>query len=260
MNKELTVILPCAGEGKRLGLSYPKELFEIKDNFKLIDFSLSHIKYFINKENNLTIKIVVVVNPYKISVFQYVKEKLPEIDVKYTFFNDSYYEWAGSVYSANEYFTENNFVLLPDSVIVLDNQNPFENNNLTLIESAYNNLQERDVVFGTIFCNEKDKIKNLGACFVKNKKVLKFQDKPKKNLAKFNAFWGCYGFKKTISKEIYNFLKNSIKHKYQNYEKKTFYPFGSFDINYYCDLGTWESIEKFKASLILERFLRYNRF
>ena len=44
MKKELdsclTVILPCAGEGNRLGLTTPKELYEIIPGKRLIDFSL----------------------------------------------------------------------------------------------------------------------------------------------------------------------------------------------------------------------------
>ena len=41
---EMTVILPAAGSGQRLGLDYPKELFEIVPGKKLVDFSLDHIQ------------------------------------------------------------------------------------------------------------------------------------------------------------------------------------------------------------------------
>jgi UDP-N-acetylglucosamine pyrophosphorylase len=40
---KITIILPCAGSGSRLGLSEPKELFEISPEIRLIDFSSAHI-------------------------------------------------------------------------------------------------------------------------------------------------------------------------------------------------------------------------
>ena len=36
---DLTVILPCAGEGTRLSLPYPKEVHSIEKNKSLIDYS-----------------------------------------------------------------------------------------------------------------------------------------------------------------------------------------------------------------------------
>ena len=51
--KRVTIILPCAGEGKRLGAKGPKELFEIYPGKKLIDYSLEHIKAFNNRVGGL---------------------------------------------------------------------------------------------------------------------------------------------------------------------------------------------------------------
>ena len=46
---KLTVILPCAGQGTRLDLSYPKEIHSIEKSKSLIDFVtksvIKRIKY-----------------------------------------------------------------------------------------------------------------------------------------------------------------------------------------------------------------------
>ena len=40
---DLTVILPCAGEGTRLSLPYPKEVHSIEKNKSLIAVSYTHL-------------------------------------------------------------------------------------------------------------------------------------------------------------------------------------------------------------------------
>lgn len=256
MNTNLSVILPCAGEGKRLGLDYPKELYEIDKGFKLIDFSLSHITHHLRKNENVDkINVITVIKEGKESVFEYIKERLFPIMVTKVYFDDKYFEWPGSVYSANNYFSENNFVLLPDSVIILSKDNPFERTSFSLIELVNKRLEFNKSVFGAIYCNETERIKNLGACKIADGFVREFQDKPKRSLQRFNAFWGCYGFKKDTAKHLYTFLKNSVRHKYQDYKKSCLYPINSFEIESYYDLGTWESIKKFKDSKVLPIFL-----
>ncbi len=79
---DLTIILPCAGSGSRLGLDYPKELYEIWQGVKLIDFSLMHFKKFIPKFSKRNLIIAVVISRSKIKVFEYIKKKLPGINVK----------------------------------------------------------------------------------------------------------------------------------------------------------------------------------
>ncbi|MCP5049152.1 MAG: hypothetical protein GY940_18430, partial [bacterium] len=73
-DKKITVILPCAGEGSRMGLETPKELFEIFPGndaagksakgkpVKLIDFSLEHIRAFPDRR---ALRVAVVVRPWK---------------------------------------------------------------------------------------------------------------------------------------------------------------------------------------------------
>ena len=150
-DKELTIILPCAGDGRRLGLNTPKELFEIVPGTRLIDFSLKHILAAHQKEK---IIIAVVVRPWKTEVVGYVSRQLPGIPVETVMFNDNYQEWPGSVYSAKDLFSKNNLVLLPDSFLSLSAHSNLENlsinhcNGKTLVELVEDALSRCKVVFG----------------------------------------------------------------------------------------------------------------
>ena|GEM_PF-954846 len=270
MAKEtLTVILPCAGEGSRLNLKSPKELFEIAPGVRLIDFSLNHIRAIYDKEGkrNLTsasikMKVAVVTRPWKMEVAEYVSQRLrrlPGITVETVMFNDSYSEWPGSVYSASESFSENNLVLLPDSCLGLS-EGPsctlsistcFNEKGETLVESVLNALKKYKLVFGSIECTEKKILKQLGAMRVEAGEVSAFQDKPKKNIEQYNSFWGCYGFRKEYGRAIYDFLIQSVQHRPVSLKEQPFYPVGTIPLHSYRDLGTWENIRRFRRDCFI---------
>jgi len=234
-----------------LSLIYSKELHEIKPDAKLIDFALNHIKTYISKfpKNKKKLSIIIVITSKKKDVFDYVKDQLPDLEVIKVLFNTSYFEWAGSVYSAYKRFSENNLVLLPDSFLSLSDKNPYETNSgKTLIELCEESLKKSRVVFGYIKSLENKKLSNLGAMFVESNKILRFQDKPKKNFHLFNSYWGCYGFRKSVSFELYKFLSESIKKDTTDVKRQSFYPPFGFKIKSYIDLGTWESIDTFLLS------------
>jgi 2-C-methyl-D-erythritol 4-phosphate cytidylyltransferase len=47
----LNIILPCAGKGSRLGLSYPKEIHQIDHDVRLIDLSLLDYAFHTEKKS-----------------------------------------------------------------------------------------------------------------------------------------------------------------------------------------------------------------
>lgn len=252
---DLTIILPCAGTGSRLGLTIPKELYEFYPDVKLIDFSLMHIKKFISSCTNKKLKVAVVIRQSKIKVYDYVKATLPDIDVYPVDFNESYHEWAGSVYSAKNIFSKNNIVLLPDSVIQVIQKNPYYSlSGQTLIELMIQSLENNHVCFSYIDCLDKNKLKHFGAMKITEGKIIDFQDKPINNFSNYNAFWAAYGFQKKSAKNLYEFLAHSIKHEKVDYTKETFYPALGIKLYSYTDLGTWESINNFKTSFNREFF------
>jgi hypothetical protein len=246
MIKNLSVILPCAGSGTRLGLDFPKELYEIYDGFKLIDFSLNHILAFLDKNPEINLKIIAVTTPSKKTILDYIKKKVKGKNVINVFFNEKYYEWAGSVYSAASHFEENNIVLLPDSSMRLSMANVyFDDKGKTLIEKMIDSLNNSMVSFAYKMCRDIERLSKLGSLYVYDSKIYLFQDKPDDNVRNYNAFWASYGFNKCCAKELYLFLKESILHNKPEFEKQVFYPSGGFEIADYHDLGTWESINSF---------------
>lgn len=243
MTDSITIILPCAGGGKRLGLTTPKELFEIFNGTHLIDYSLGHIRAAHAKQLDIT--VAVVARPWKRGVAAYVAENLPDIPVTMVMFNDDYSEWPGSVLSAERFFSEKNLVLLPDSYLALKNTETDQQGN-TLVELMCRELQDNRAVFGTVACDDPDLLSQLGAVAVENGKIVRFQDKPEQDQDQFNGFWGSYGFRKEFGESLYKYLIQSVRHQPLPLEEQPFHPAGAVPIDYYRDLGTWERVRAFR--------------
>ena len=251
-DNRLTVILPCAGQGSRLGLKTPKELFEIVPGIRLIDFSLQHILAVAQKKN-IHITAAVVIRPGKSEVAEYVSQRLPGIAVKTVMFNPRYQEWPGSVYSAQEVFSKNNLVLLPDSYLSLMTPSrektiaTRDSRGKTLAESVSEALSRSKVVFGCIECRDGERLKTLGAVKIEKGIVTALRDKPQpgKQRESFNGFWGCYAFTKKYGKPLYDFLISSVHHRSLPLTGQPFYPPGVIPVADYYDLGTRENIERF---------------
>jgi hypothetical protein len=252
---DFTVILPCAGEGNRLGLGTPKELFEISPGVCLIDFSLNHILAAYEKITT-AIKVAVIIRPWKKEVAEYVSRRLPGITVETVLFDGAYREWPGSVYSASGVFSHYNLVLLPDSCLRLREgrgcsmDTCFDERGKALVELVSEALETFRVVFGSVACTEPEILKNLGAMRVEGSRVIGFQDKPLQDICLFNSFWGCYGFRQESGKSLYEFLIQSVHHEAVSFKNQPFFPPGAVPLYSYQDLGTWESIERFRFDCV----------
>lgn len=251
----LRVILPCAGEGNRLGLDTPKELFEIVPGTRLIDFSLHHIAAASERaaSGGFRLKVAVVVRPWKEAVKGYVSRKLPGITVETVLFNETYREWPGSVYSASGVYSDRNLVILPDSCLRLREGAScgrdvcFDEEGKTLVELVSGALEKYGAVFGSVSCTDPGVLRHLGAMRVEGERVTAFQDKPTRDIGRFNSFWGCYGFRGEYGKSLYDFLIQSVDHRAVSLENQPFYPVGIVPLHSYGDLGTWETINRFRS-------------
>ncbi len=248
---DLTIILPCAGSGARLGLANPKELFEIVPNLRLIDLSLAHIRAA-PAGLLLQARLAVVIRGWKQEVVDYVRQKLPEVKVDAVMFDDAFREWPGSIYSAREVFSRYNLVMLPDSLLNLGCSKAQElpvcrdADGFSLVEVVVDALLKHKLVFGYVQCSYPSVLKNLGALRVKNGLVTGFQDKPRQSFEHYNGFWGCCAFRKEVGKALYNFLIRSVLHQPVSLEAQPFYPPGAIPLASYQDLGTWDAIKKFR--------------
>ncbi|MEN8223710.1 MAG: hypothetical protein ABFR36_10720 [Acidobacteriota bacterium] len=252
--KGVTIILPCAGEGKRLGAAGPKELFEIYPGKKLIDYSLEHIKAFNNSkkksELDVGLSVIIVIKPGKESVFHHVSEMLPTINVNYVMFNNYFREWPGSVYSAGSEFSEMNIVLLPDTFVKFGSNDLIytDGDGETLISKAVEKLNEEKVVFGVTKSLDHEMISSLGAVRVDKDRIVKFRDKPTEDIDQYNGFWGVYGFRESDARRLYDFLIDSVERGGKKDHLLNELNPGVFYIDTYYDLGTVDSVAKFIGS------------
>jgi hypothetical protein len=255
-DNRITIILPCAGEGSRLALQTPKELFEIEPGVRLVDYSLRHI-LAAARQDKFQITAAVVIRPGKFDVVDYVSQRLAGITVETVMFDSNYREWPGSVYSAKGVFSENNLVLLPDSYLSLtapgrDNHpDTTDSRGKTLVETVLAALSRYKVVFGCIPCKDPQRLKNLGAVRIEKNVITAFRDKPPPGEQSeiLNGFWGCYAFKKSEGKALYDFLIRAVRQEPLPLTGQPFNLPGVIPVAEYYDLGTWEIIETFRKEM-----------
>ena len=104
----LTVILPCAGEGTRLSLPYPKEVHSIEKNKSLIDYSFDLFSNYGRRD----VEFVITLNENKTELVKYLSRYKSRFNISFTFFNPAETEYTGSIKSAKHLFGEKNLVLL----------------------------------------------------------------------------------------------------------------------------------------------------
>jgi hypothetical protein len=251
---DLTVILPSAGLGVRLGLDRPKELMEVHQEMPIIQFALQHVLEAV-KTSEINLKVVLVIRPGKEIVVDYVRNFLPlEVFVKVVYTDPQLMEWPGSIYSASREFSVHNLVLLPDSFLALSKADRLRNEkNKTLLEIAVSCLDRSRLCLGVCKCEDPDILCRLGAVQQNaDGWIEKFQDKPDAPDS-YNGFWGCFAFHETIADELHDFLIESVKHSNPDYLKQPFYPALGFPLADYADLGTWTSIERFRKRYPVEK-------
>jgi len=235
---DLTVILPCAGKGSRLGLPFSKEIYSVEKDKSLIDYTFDLFKDFGRKD----IHFIVTINESKLDLVEYLKKYKDRYNITFTFFNPNEKEYTGSIKSAKHLFGEKNLVLLPDSFFTLKKTQ-------NLLDITSNSLNET----GFTFFFKKEKSESMlctkGALIIsKDNLVLDYEDKPQENIARFNAFWGSFAFRKRTFDTCIEFMeKSTLNHniKLDEIKNTPIYLSKGIEINEYYDLGTWQEIYKF---------------
>lgn len=249
---KLSVILPCAGEGRRLGASGPKELHEAEPGIPLIQYSLDLLMQT-PPELAAKTQVVVVIRSGKESVVSRVIEQLEGtvMRVVAVSFDPELHEWPGSIHSAREHFSESNVVLLPDSFLVLSSLDRSawlrRGVRVTLLEGMIEALSYHSLVFGVKRSHDEAELRQFGALMLdEDARVSGLQDKPT-DVRAFNAIWCCLGFQRSIAGELHPMLMQSLTsglHENMCGQSACF-PAGSIDVQEYFDLGTPERIERF---------------
>lgn len=226
----MNVIMPCAGSGLRLGLPYPKELHFISEKTALIDLSFEKLLPY----KDIVDSVTIILSPAKGTLIEYLSRWSKDFHIRFCYFNDNYFEWAGSILSSEPDFGDKNVVLLPDSFIL-------EDANLSLVGTFDAMLDEHDVVFAYRPELDKRKYMNLGALNVTDGKVTAFCDKPKNQLERFNGYWCSFGFGREFGRPLLELMTRSIqRHDVDINELGA--SIGCFPVRDYIDLGVWPNV------------------
>ncbi len=227
----LNVILPCAGEGKRLGLPYPKEIHQIANDLSLIDLSLRLVHPHRERIGRITITLT----PQKWQLVSYLAKWRSAFPIVFCYFDERCFEWAGSILSAEHLFLDKNIVLLPDSMLG-------ESEGSAVVPTFDRMLAEHDLVFG-VMPDTSDRLHHLGAVRLENDgRVSAFCDKPQADLHRFNGFWGTFGFTRAVGRQVLETMTTSIQRRPVDFGTLGIRGPIGFPLKSYQDLGVWSSI------------------
>ena len=237
----LTVILPCAGEGSRLSLPYPKEIYSIQKNKCLIDYTFDLFSNYGRRD----VQFVITLNENKTEIVKYLSRYKDRFNISFTYFNPIETEYTGSIKSAKHLFGEKNIVLLPDTFVKMKTSED-------IVEMVNNSLNETGFTFFYKRENSPDMLKTKGALVISDdNQVLDYEDKPQENLDRFNAFWCAFSFRKRAFDSCIEFMeKSTLNHKLLVNEIKNtpIYNSKAIEVDKYIDLGTWEQIYEFTST------------
>ncbi len=230
----LNLILPCAGSGTRLGLAYPKETHLIAENTALLDLSLRlcepHRKHIRS--------VTVVLTPQKVEIARFLDKWRQAFEIRFCYFNDANFEWAGSVLSAEPLFAEKNLVLLHDSYLR-------EQQDYPVVPTMEALLEDHEVAFAHMRESDPERLSTLGALTVAaDGHVAAFCDKPEAGQQGFNGFWGAFGFRRAAGRPLLEMMTRSIRREPVDIEALGL-DLTSFELRGYDDLGNWPSLHSF---------------
>ena len=234
----LTVILPCAGEGTRLSLPYPKEVHSIEKNKSLIDYSFDLFSNYGRRD----VEFVITLNENKTELVKYLSRYKSRYNISFTFFNPAETEYTGSIKSAKHLFGEKNLVLLPDTFMKLKSSQDIVN----LVSDSLNGTG-----FTFFFKREQSELmlRTKGALSIDDDNLVQeYEDKPQENTNRFNSFWTAFAFRKRVFDNCIEFMeKSTLKHRLLvgEIENTPIYKSKAIEVDDYVDLGTWDQIYKF---------------
>lgn len=227
----LNVILPCAGEGTRLGLPYPKEMHHVANGVAFIDLSLRQLYPYRDRIARVTITLT----PSKADLVRYLGKWRAIFPFAFTYFDERNEEWPGSILSAEALYLARNLVLLPDSLIHSEPDWP-------LVPTFDRLLGEHDLVFG-VKREHSDRLRSLGAVRLEaDGRVTAFCDKPSEALDRFNGFWGCFGFTGSTGRSILELMTASVRRSPVDLATLPLRGVAGFPLLAYHDLGVWDQL------------------
>ena len=125
--RELTVLLPCAGGGRRFGAPYAKELHRVAPDASLVDLALAPAVDLAHRLRR-PIRLVVPLTPEKLDTARYLAAYSPVFDIALTYQSDRHgSDLAGAIVAGLPLCSGTVIMLLPDQSFAWDAScNPVE--------------------------------------------------------------------------------------------------------------------------------------
>lgn len=228
------VLLPCAGDGRRLDLPYPKEVHFVLPGIAMIDLTLSRLV-----ELQPQPYLVVVIKSGKELVLEHVTKRWPDFEVLPVVQSDP--GFIGALRAAESYLSSANLLLLPDQ-FVLEN-GAFEAT-LNKLESGISSLML------VHYPESSELVADDGAVFVQNGLVTAIAEKPGRDCAeRFNAVWCGIGFRGEIAARLIHSLEilySNGTYTPEDWQLSPLREAATIPVEDYSDLGVWERLAAFQ--------------
>lgn len=177
-NYTVTIIIPCAGNGSRLGLPFPKELAPLGPGRVLIDSCLDLAE---KAAENSDIRILLMDDGLRGQTEYYIRDRLPDIPLARVRQGRTAFGMTDGIIGLRPWFSVANVVLLPDAI--------YESG-----EDSITRIAKKAMGYGFCFGAVKtEDARNLGALKTSQEHVVLYQDKPHDS-STFDAAWTILGF------------------------------------------------------------------
>lgn len=174
----VTVILPCAGEGTRLGLPFPKELAPIAPGRAVIDSCLDLIG-----GASIDAKIVLMDDGNRELTRRYIERRLPDIPLAMVKQHRDTREMPEAVLKLIPWVEGAGILMLPDVVYDAPPDTLSKLRLLTLIKGFAVAASEKPA----------EALRSGGALRIQSGTVVAYEEKPE-HPEPYNAAWGLLGF------------------------------------------------------------------
>lgn len=202
----------------------------------MIDFTFDLFKGYQRDE----VEFVVVINEHKTDIVKYLSRYKDRFNISFTYQNPEEKEYTGAIKSAAHLFGEYNVMLHPDTIVTMA---PGEDLG-QLIKTAL-----ADNGFAFLYKPETDPamLKTKGALAVEAGIVTDFEDKPQADLARFNAFYCGFAFKRDAFATAMAFMEKStlgLEVDPAEIRDTPLYQCKGIPVVDYIDLGTWPELRR----------------
>jgi len=187
MTGDVTVVLPCGGSGRRLGLPFAKELLPLGPGRTPLDATLDLLRPHAGR-----LRLVVVLGPQREATARHILAMAGQTPVAFIPQQPALRESTGAVLSAGPWFGERNLVLLPDQILTSPPPDP--------AGQALDLLREAPFCFLASRENDPVKISRDGALRISDTspaRLMAYAEHPAAgDAAGFNAVWFGFGFRR----------------------------------------------------------------